>query len=95
MVVSKFYPTLLTPPKGCQIFNFAITKAAVNIFAEILHSGRGEIDMKHIKQDFSLKAWVRSPGVDLGGEAEAKIKLVQNLVMLHIKLKLTMLAATW
>ena len=29
--------------------------------------------MKHIKQDFSLKAWVGSRGVDLGGGAEAKI----------------------
>ena len=29
--------------------------------------------MKHIKQDFSLKAWVKSPGVDLGGGARAKI----------------------
>ena len=28
--------------------------------------------MKHIKQDFSLKAWVQSPGVDLGGGAKAK-----------------------
>ena len=29
--------------------------------------------------------------MDLGGGAEAKIKLFQNMVMLHIKLKLT----TW
>ena len=33
--------------------------------------------------------------MDLGGGAEAKIKLFQNMVMLHIKLKLTTLAATW
>ena len=33
--------------------------------------------------------------MDLGGEAKAKIKLFQNMVMLHIKLKLTTLAATW
>ena len=51
--------------------------------------------MKYIKPDFSLKAWVRVCWVDLGGGAEAKIKLFQNMVMLHIKLKLTMLAATW
>ena len=31
--------------------------------------------------------------MDLGGGAKAKIKLFQNMVMLHIKLKLTMLAA--
>ena len=42
--------------------NFAITKAAFNIFAENLHAGRGAIDMKRIKQDFSLKAWVQSLG---------------------------------
>ena len=64
-------------------------------FAEILHVGRAAIDMNHIKQDFSLEAWVRAPGVDLGGGAEAKIKLFQNMVMLHIKLKLTTFAATW
>ena len=43
--------------------------------------------MKHIKLDFSLKAWVQSPGVDFGGRAEARIKLFRNMVMLHIKLK--------
>ena len=64
-------------------------------FAEILHVGRAAIDMKHIKLDFSLKAWVRAPGVDFGGGAEAKIKLFQNIVMLHIKLKLTTFATTW
>ena len=53
------------------------------------------MDMKHIKRDFSLKAWVRAPWVDLKGGAEAKTKLFQNMVMLHIKLKLTTLAATW
>ena len=60
-----------------------------------MHAGRAAIDMKHIKQDFSWKAWVRARWVDLGGGAEAKIKLFQNMVMLHIKLKLTTLAATW
>ena len=57
--------------------------------------GRAIIDMKHIKRDFSLKVLIRAFKVDLGGGAEAKIKLFQNMVMLHIKLKLTMLAATW
>ena len=107
-------------------------------FAEILYAGRAAIDMKHIKQDFSLKAWVRVCWLDLGGGTEAKIKLfleyghvayqinadgagsnmVANIlptdtpltqgwgqkvklhifpkvVMLHIRLKLTKLAATW
>ena len=50
-----------------KYLNFSKTKAIVNIFAEILHAGRAAIDMKHIKQDFSLKTWVRAPGVDLGG----------------------------
>ena len=31
--------------------------------------------MKHIKRDFSLKAWVRACWLDLGGGAEVKIKL--------------------
>ena len=52
------------------------------------------IDMEHIKRDFSLKAWVRVRLVDLGAGGEAKIKLFQNMVMLHIKLKLTTLTAT-
>ena len=43
-------------------------------FAEILHTGRAAIDMKHIKRDFSLKAWVRAFWVDLGCGAEVKIK---------------------
>ena len=51
--------------------------------------------MKHIKQDFSLNAWVQVPGVDLGGGADAKIKLFQNMVMLYIKLKLRTFAAAW
>ena len=42
-------------------------------FAEI--EVRGAIDIIHIKRDLSLNAWVLSPGVDLGGGAEAKIKL--------------------
>ena len=77
-----------------KYLNFAITKAIVNIFAEILCAGRAAIDMKHIKQDFSLKACVRARWVDLEGGAVVKIKLFQNMVMLHIKLKLTGLAAT-
>ena len=86
----------MTTPKGSKVnyLNFAITKAIVNIFAESLHAGRAAIDMKHIKQDFSLKALVRGRWVDLGGGADAKIKLFQYMVMLHIKLELTMLAAT-
>ena len=96
MAESKFYPTPLTPPKGSKVkyLNFAITTAIVNIFAEILHASRAAIDMKHIKWDFSLKAWVRAPGVDFWVGAVAKIKLFQNMVMLHIKLKLMTFAAT-
>ena len=72
MAVSKFYPT---PPTGSKVkyLNFTITKAIVNIFAEILHVDRAAIDIEHIKQNFSLKAWVRASGVDFGGGAEAKI----------------------
>ena len=84
MAVSQFYP-----PKGSKVkyLNFIF-------FAEISHVGRAAIDMKHIKRDFSLKAWIKAPGADFGGGAEAKIKLFQNMVMLHIKLKLTTFATT-
>ena len=51
--------------------------------------------MKHIKQDFSVKAWVQSPRLDLEGGAMVKIKFFRNMVMLHIKLKRMMHAATW
>ena len=59
-----------------------------------LIAGRAEIDMKHIKRDFSLKAWVQAPVVDLRGGAEANFFL-QNMVMLHIKLQLTTFGARW
>ena len=57
MAVSKFYPTSFDPPKGSKVkyFNFAITKAIVNIFAEILHEGRAAIDIKHIKRNFEFE----------------------------------------
>ena len=64
-------------------------------FAEILHTGRAAIGMKHIKRDSSLKALVGACWKDLGGGTEVKINFFQNMVMLHIKLKLTTLAATW
>ena len=68
-----------------KYLNSAITKSVVNIFTEIPHAGT--LDMKHIKQDFSLKAWVRSLLMDLGVEANAKIQSFPNMVMLCIKLK--------
>ena len=63
----------MMPRSKVKYFNFTITKAIVNIFAEVLHAGRAAIDMKHIKRDFSLKAWVRVCWVDLRGGAESKI----------------------
>ena len=58
-----------------KYLNFVINKAVVNIFAEILHAGRAAIDMKHIKGDFRLNAWARSPRVNVGGGIQAKINL--------------------
>ena len=49
--------------------------------------------MKHIKRNFRSKAWVHPLG--LGGGTEAKIQLFQNMVMFHIKLNGTAIAATW
>ena len=54
----------------------------------------GAIDVINIKPNFSLKFWARSPRVDLGGGAEAKIKLFRNMVMLNIQLKQTTHVAT-
>ena len=62
-----------------KYLNFVINKAVVKIFAEILHAGRATIDMKHIKGDFSLNAWVRSPRVNIGGGTEAKINLFYGI----------------
>ena len=73
MAVSKFYPS--QGVKG----GILLRQLSV-FFAEILLAGRGAIDMKHIKQDFSLKAWG-----GLRGGGEAKIKVFRNIVMLHIK----------
>ena len=88
MALSKFYPT--NGIKG-QI----LLRQLLILFVEILLADRGIIDMQYIRWDISLKAWFRSPGVDLGGGAEAKSKLFRNIVMLHIKLKLTTHAALW
>ena len=78
-----------------KYLNVAITKAGVNIFVENLHAGRAAMDVKHVKWDFSLKAWVRASGWTSGGGAKAKINLFQKMYMLHIKLRLTTFAATW
>ena len=77
----------MTPPKGSKVkyLNFAITKAIVNIFAEILHTGTAAIDMKHIKRDFNLKALVRACWVDLGGGAEVNFFSEYGHVAYQIK----------
>ena len=43
-----------------KYLDFVINKAVVNIFADILHADRAAINMKRIKGDFSLNAWVLS-----------------------------------
>ena len=53
-------PDLLGGVKS-QIIKFC-NNSFINIFIEISHADRGTIDMKHIKRDSSLKAWVRPPG---------------------------------
>ena len=74
MPVDKHVSVKILPYTGWvkgQIFKF---RCCQYFFAEI-----------YTKHDFSLNAWVQSPGVDLGGEANAKMKLFRNMVMLHIK----------
>ena len=51
--------------------------------------------MKHITWDFKFEGLGQALRVDLGGGAEAKIQLFQNMFMLHIKLKIMTHAATW
>ena len=72
---TPFYHTLGVNVPIFKFRNNYFFKAIVNIFAEILHAGRAAIDMKHIKGDFSLNTWVRSPRVNIGGGTEAKINL--------------------
>ena len=64
----------MNPTKGSKVryFDFDIIKAVVNMFAEMWQAVRGAMDMKHFTQDFSLKAWVKSPGVDLGSGTQGK-----------------------
>ena len=68
-----------------QIFKFR-SNSVVNIFTEIPHADRGNINMKYIKWDFSLKTRC-GPSGSTKGWAEAKIQLFQYMIMLHIKLK--------
>ena len=67
----------------------------MNNFAEILHADRAAIDMKHIKRDFSFKAWVRGCWVDLGGGAQAKIRLFLENGHVAYQIKADDVAATW
>ena len=81
--------TIFTPPpppltylvwsKG-KYLTFALTKC-------VTHTDRGAIDMKHIKLSFRLKAWV-------GWGGDQNSTFFQNMVMLRIKLKGLMHAAT-
>ena len=82
MAVSKIYPPPLTPPQGSKVkyLKFAITKAIVNIFAEILHTAN--ILPTHTPS---------TQGVGSKGQTIFFLKVV----MLYIKLKLTTLALTW
>ena len=67
-------PLILKVGSKVKNFNFIMIKAVVIFFTEILHAGRGVIDMKHIKWDFSLKPWVQFHGVDLGVGPSPKLK---------------------
>ena len=53
----------------------------------VADADRGTINKKNISNlTFDLRS-VSDPWVDLGGGVKGKIKLFQNMVMLHIKLK--------
>ena len=57
------YPTPLTPLVESKVQYLKLGNSWVNCqyFTEILYAGRGTIDMKHIRQVFSLKAWYSNP----------------------------------
>ena len=67
-----------------KYLNFVITLAVVNIFAAILDADRAAIEMKQIKWDFSMNAWVQSPNVDLltPGCGQKVIELSRYIVLL-------------
>ena len=97
MAVSKFNPTHFEPPKGSKVkyLNFAITKAIVNIFSEVLHAGRAANRYEIYQTEFQFEGLgpILLGGLRRWGRGQNK--LFQNMVLLHIKLKLTTLAATW
>ena len=83
----KISTTVCHPPNPLaeskvKYLNFTITKLSIFLTAT-LHTARGTIDIKHIKQDFSFKV----PWVDVRDLAEAKNQLFWNTVIMHIKLK--------
>ena len=60
----------------------------------MLHADRGTQNMKQFKQDFRSKAWIPpQPLVGLMGWGQ-NVK-VQNMAILHIKLKGITNTATW
>ena len=89
LVDKQFYPIPKAPLVGSKVkyLNLTITKSNVHIFTECFVCRQTNNNMKHIRWDFSLNGLGRIGCVDLGCVAEAKIKLFQNMVMLHIKLK--------
>ena len=48
--------------KAKTVYYTLVAVLSSQFFTEILHADRGTLDMKHIKWDFSLKAWVLSLG---------------------------------
>ena len=58
--------------------------AAVNILTKLLHASRETIYMKHIKQNFSLKAWVQSPGLTSGEGQRQKNLLFSEYGHVHV-----------
>ena len=64
--------------KKVKYLNFAITLLSI-FFTEISHADRGTTAIKHIKWDFSSKAWVQPVGWTGGGE-EGKIQPFQDMV---------------
>ena len=71
-----------------KYLNFTIAQSVINTFTESSHADRGTINKKHIKRDFFYQRCVSVPLGGLWGSGQkVKNHFLQNIVILHIKLK--------
>ena len=77
MAVSKLFPN----ESKFKYLNFAITKALSIFLTEILHAGRGAINMKHIKWEAKSKHFLEYGHVAYQIKANDKCsKMIANIL---------------